>query len=118
MKPAGEPVVAAAVLTVLALDGALCALAAALLLPLYLGAVPLPLSALVAGVVNAALVGAAGRWTDSRGLAALPLWAWLAVVAALSLGGPGGDIVFGGYWIFALLILGVLPPVWVLRRMP
>ena len=118
MKPAAEPVLAAAALAVLAVDGALCAVAAALLLPLYLGAVPLPLSALVSGAVNAVLVWAAGRWTDSRSLAALPLWAWLAAVAVLSLGGPGGDVVFGGYWFLVLLVLGALPPLWVLRRMP
>ena len=118
MNPAREPVPAAAVLSVLAVDGALSAIAAALLLPLYVGPVPVPVSALVSGAVNAALVWAAGKWTQSRNLAALPLWTWLAVVAVLSLGGPGGDVVFGGYWILALLILGALPPAWVLRRMP
>jgi hypothetical protein len=111
------------VLAVLAVDGVLSAIAGALLLPLYLGAVPVPVSALVSGLVNAALVWAAGYWTESRRLAALPLWAWLATVAAFTLGGPGGDIVFGGpgimgFSVLIFLLLGALPAAMVLRRMP
>ena len=110
-------------LAVLAVDGVLSAIAGALLLPLYLGAVPFPVSALVSGLVNAALVWAAGYWTESRRLAALPLWAWLATVAAFTLGGPGGDIVFGGpgimgFSVLIFLLLGALPAAMVLRRMP
>ena len=112
-----------AVLALLAVDGVLSAVAGALLLPLYLGPVPFPVSAVVSGLVNAALVWAAGYWTDSRRLAALPLWAWLATVAAFTLGGPGGDIVFGGpgimgFSVLIFLLLGALPAALVLRRMP
>lgn len=112
-----------AVLAVLALDGVLSALAGAFLLPLYLGPVPLPVSAALSGLLNAALVWAAAYWTDSKRRAALPLWTWLATVTVLTLGGPGGDIVFGGPGIMAyspliLLALGVLPPALVLRRLP
>lgn len=119
--PAGR--VGTVVLAVLAVDGVLSAIAGALLLPLYLGAVPFPISALVSGLVNAALVWAAGYWTESRRLAALPLWAWLATVAAFTLGGPGGDIVFGGpgimgFSVLIFLLLGALPAAMVLRRMP
>ena len=111
------------VLAVLAVDGVLSAVAGALLLPLYLGPVPFPVSAVVSGLVNAALVWAAGYWTESRRLAALPLWAWLATVAAFTLGGPGGDIVFGGpgimgFSVLIFLLLGALPAAMVLRRMP
>ena len=84
------------VLGLLAVDGVLSAVAGALLLPLYLGPVPFPISAVLSGLVNAALVWAAGYWTDNSRLAGLPLWTWLATVAVLTLGGPGGDIVFGG----------------------
>ena len=111
-----------AVLALLAVDGVLSAILGALLLPVYLGPVPFPISALLSGLINAALVWAASYWTDSTRLAALPLWAWLAAVSWFTLGGPGGDIVFGGSGIMAfsvlvLLVLGALPPALVLRRM-
>ena len=64
------------------------------------------------GLVNAALVWAAAHWTDNPRVAGLPLWTWLATVAVLTLGGPGGDIVFGGPGImgYAVLLLMVLGP--------
>ena len=42
-------------------------------------------------------------------------------MAAFTLGGPGGDVIFGGQGVMAfsvliLLILGCLPPVLMLRR--
>lgn len=109
-------------LGLLAVDGVLCAVAGSLFLPLYIGRVPFPITAMLCGAVNAALVWAAGHWTDDSRLAGLPLWTWLATVAVLSLGGPGGDIVFGGPGIMAyaavpLMIVGALPAAWMLRRM-
>lgn len=109
-------------LGLLALDGVLSALAGALLLPLYLGPVPLPISAVLSGLVNAALVWAAGYWSDNSRLAGLPLWTWLGTVVVLTLGGPGGDIVFGGrgvmaYGVLLLMILGAAPAILLLRRM-
>lgn len=108
------------VLTLLGIDGVLCAIAAALFLPLRVGSVPFPVSALIAGVVNAALVWAALHWTSSPRMAALPLWTWLLTVALMTLGGPGDDIVFGGtglmgYAVLLLIVLGCLPPAAVLR---
>ena len=75
----------------------------------------------MSGLVNAALVWAALQWTSSPRLAALPLWCWLLTVAALTLGGPGDDIVFGGagimeYASLLLIVLGTLPPAGVLWR--
>jgi hypothetical protein len=109
------------VLTLLAVDGVLSALAASLFLPVYIGAVPFPISALVSGLVNVALVWAALQWTSSPRLAALPLWTWLLTVAGLSFGGPGDDIVLGGAGVMAyaaliLVVLGASPPAWVLWR--
>ncbi|KUI14193.1 hypothetical protein AU193_08695 [Mycobacterium sp. GA-1285] len=88
-------------------------------LPLRLGSTPFPISALIAGLVNAALVWAALHWTSSPRLAALPLWSWLLTVALMTLGGPGDDIIFGGtgvmeYAALLLLVLGTLPPAAVL----
>ena len=109
-----------AVLALLAVDGVLCALAATLLLPSYLGPVWFPVSALMAGLVNAALVWASAQYSTSGRQAALPLFTWLATVAVLMLGGPGGDVMLGGAGVagigpLVLLALGTLPAVWVLR---
>jgi hypothetical protein len=66
-------------------------------------------------------VWAAGRWTRSARVAALPLWTWLLTVAVLSMGGPGDDIILGGsglmaYGALLLIVLGVTPPVLVMFR--
>ena len=110
------------VLALLAVDGVLSALAGALFLPIFLGRVPFPVSALVSGLLTAALVWAASYWTGSKRLAALPLWTWLATAAVLTLGGPGGDVVFGGpgvmgYSALIFLALGAFPPAWMLSRL-
>lgn len=109
------------VLTLLAVDGILSALAAAFLLPAYIGSVPFPISALVGGLFNAALVWAAMRWTTSARVAALPLWTWLLTVALMTMGGPGDDVILGGRGVLAygallLIALGIAPPAWVLWR--
>jgi hypothetical protein len=112
------------VISILTFNGVLSALAGALFLPLYLGAIPFPISALISGLTNLALVWAAQQWTPSTRLATLPLWAWLVTVVGLTLGGPGNDIVFGGTGVMqlgplVLLVIGALPPVmWLYRRMP
>lgn len=108
-------------LGLLALDGILVAIMGAVFLPLRLGGVPFPITALVAGLANAALVWAGLKWTDSGRLAALPLWTWLATLVVLTLGGPGGDIVFGGrdvlaYSVLIFTALGVAPAAWLLWR--
>ncbi|GAY15963.1 hypothetical protein [Mycobacterium sp. shizuoka-1] len=118
---ATDPAIRSVVLTLLAVDGVLSAVAGALLLPFYLGPVPFPISALVSGLLNLALVWAAAHWTDSARLTALPLLTWLATVAVLTLGGPGGDVVFGGpgvmgYSVLVFLALGSAPPAWFLWR--
>ena len=110
------------VLALLAVDGVLSAVLGTLLISMYLGTIPFPVSAVLSGLVNAALVWAAGHWTDSKRLAALPLWSWLLTVALLTVGGPGGDIVFGGrgilaYSVLILLLLGAMPAALVLRRL-
>jgi len=109
------------VLTLLAIDGVLLAVAGAFFLPIRIGSVPFPISALISGLVNAALVWAAMQWTSSPRLGALPLWCWLLTVAGLTFGGPGDDIVFGGvgpmeYAPLLLIVLGALPPALVLWR--
>jgi hypothetical protein len=109
------------VLTLLAINGVLSAVAAAFFLPLRIGSEPFPISALLSGLLNAALVWAALQWTSSPRVAALPLWCWLLTVAGLTFGGPGDDIVFGGVGIMEyapllLIVLGALPPAALLWR--
>jgi hypothetical protein len=109
------------VLTLLAIDGALSAVGAALLLPSYIGSIPFPVSALISGLLNAALVWVAGRWTPSARVAALPLWTWLLTVLLMCVPGPGGDVIFGGRGVMAyspllLLAIGAVPPFMVLYR--
>ena|GEM_PF-299825 len=121
LNPTTHPALRVVVLALLAVDGVLSAIAGALLLPFYIGSIPLPISALISGLVNAALVWAAGRWTRSPRLAALPLWTWLLAVAIISVGGPGGDVILDGQGVLAyaalfLVVLGGAPPLWVLWR--
>jgi pimeloyl-ACP methyl ester carboxylesterase len=109
------------VLGLLAVDGVLSAMAAAFFLPLRIGSTPFPISALISGLLNAALVWTALQWTSAPRVAALPLWCWLLTVAGLTFGGPGDDIVFGGVGIteyapLLLIVLGALPPALVLWR--
>jgi hypothetical protein len=118
---ATDPAIRFVVLALLAVDGILSAIAGALLLPSYIGSIPFPVSALLSGLLNAALVWAAGLWTRSARVAALPLWTWLVTVAVISMGGPGNDVIFGGrglmaYGALLFIVLGVAPPVWVLWR--
>lgn len=114
--------VSTAVLGLLALDGILSAIVGALLLPVRIGPVAVPVSALLSGVLNAVLVWAAAQHTSSIRTAGLPLWTWLATVVVLTFGGPGGDVVFGGsgvlgYSAFIMLALGAAPAAVLLRRM-
>ncbi|MGF2951618.1 hypothetical protein ACOJVP_04580 [Mycobacterium sp. THU-M116] len=118
---AADSAVRMVVLMLLAVDGVLSALAGALLLPSYVGVVPFPVSGLISGLVNAALVWAAGLWARSPRVAAVPLWTWLITVAFISMGGPADDVILGGeglmrYGALLLMVLGVSPPAWVLWR--
>jgi hypothetical protein len=121
---ATTPVFRIAVLTLLSIDGVISAVGGALWLPSYIGSIPFPVSALISGLLNAALVWAAGRWTSSARVAALPLWTWLLTVLLMCVPGPGGDVIFGGRGMMAyspllLLAMGAVPPFVVLfRRRP
>lgn len=119
--PTDTPAFNFVVLALLAVDGALCAVATALLLPAHIGTVPFPLSALIGGLVNAGLVWVALRCTPSLRLAVLPLWAWLLTIALMALGGPGDDLIFAdrgvmAYGVLLMIALGSVPPGWVLWR--
>lgn len=109
------------ILGLLAVDGVLSAVAAALLMPFYLGTVPFPVSAVVSGLTNAALVWAAGYWTESPRVAALPLWTWLLAVVAMTFGGVAGNRIFDGrgllhFSVLLLIVVGLAPSAWMLRQ--
>ncbi|HEX9175971.1 hypothetical protein [Mycobacterium sp.] len=109
-----DSVVGVIVLVLLAVDGVISAVLGGLFVQVRIGPVPFPVSALISGLVNALLVWAGLHWTSSLGVAATALWTFLLTLAAMTLSGPGGDVVFGGpgfdQWsAAALLILGTLP---------
>ena len=117
LSPDDSRALRAVVLTSLALDGVISAVLGAFFLPLRLGPIPFPISALISGLLTAALVWVALQWASSPRLAALPLWTWLATVAALTFPGPGDDAVFSAEWLVLLLtVLGALPPALLLYR--
>lgn len=110
-------------LAFLAVDGVLSALMAVFFLPLRIGSVPFPISALLSGILNAALVWAAFQWTSVPRLAALPLWTWLATVVMFTIVLPGDDIVFGGSGVMEfgsvlLVAVGALPAAWIVVHPP
>lgn len=94
-----------AVVAVVVLDTVVLAVVAVLLLPLYVGSVPVPLGALVAAVANVVAVLALGRVTSRTSVVALPLGAWVLTVLGTASPGPGGDTLLVGDWR-ALLLLG------------
>jgi hypothetical protein len=107
----------AVVLVILAVDGVFSAVMAAFFLSLHLGPVPFPISALISGALNAALVWVALQWTPSTRVAALPLWTWLGTIVVFTFPGPGDDAIFSAEWALLLLIVvGGLPPALLLYR--
>jgi hypothetical protein len=106
-------------IALLAFDGVLSAVAGALFLPLYLGSVAFPISSLLSGLLNAALVWATLQWTAVTRLAGAPLWTFLATVVVMTFGGPGDDVVFDGnspVRFVLFLVLGATPPAFLLWR--
>ncbi|SDQ69228.1 hypothetical protein SAMN04489765_1444 [Tsukamurella pulmonis] len=87
------------------LGGAVCAVGAAMYLYLYVGVVPLPLSAVLFGALLAWISVAARRLGGEPVHGALPVIAFLLVTAVFLLGGPGGDIVLYADWRLPVLLL-------------
>jgi hypothetical protein len=74
-----------------------------------LGAIPMPLTVIVAVVTTPLLVSTAGRLVHPRA-AFVPLVVWVLTVLVLGLSGPGGDLVLVQDWrAFLLLAGGALP---------
>ncbi|MCP2332298.1 hypothetical protein [Actinoalloteichus caeruleus] len=102
-------------LAMLVLDAVVLALLALFFLPFRIGVVPVPFTAVLAGVTNVLLVLGAGRISGRMRVAGAPLFAWVLVVIVFGVSGPGGDVVLMGDWRGLLLLaLGALPPAMVL----
>jgi hypothetical protein len=104
-------------LVVLVIDTVLLATLELLFLPLRmdgtllpnLGAIPMPLTVIVAVVTTPLVVSAAGRLVHPR-VAVVPLIVWVLTVVVVGLAGPGGDTVLIPDWrAFLLLAGGALP---------
>lgn len=106
-----------AAVVVVSLAAALLGVVEVAFLPLYLGAVPLPLGALLAALTNALAVLALAPLFRRTAVVGTPLAAWLLVVLGLGAGGPGGDTMLVGDWRALLLLgLGVVPAALLLGR--
>ncbi len=102
--------VSRATVAVLMFDGFLCGILAVLFLPAYLGPVPFPVSALLAGAANVTLLFSARRVAEKPLAIASPLIGWFVAVLLCMMGGPGGDILVLADWRTALLLVGGLGP--------
>ena len=90
------------------LAGGLVGLVGAFLVPLRVGGVPVPASAAVALVGNAA-VGLGAAWAAGRAGSAAAAVGWLVVVGTASVPGPGGDLVVPATGTaYAFLVIGAL----------
>ncbi|MEU1983390.1 hypothetical protein [Nocardia sp. NPDC019395] len=79
------------IIAVLMLDAVIALILEVLYLPLYIGAVAFPITALLAGPVNLALVWAAETVSTRLSVLFLPVGAWLAAFLTAASRGPGGD---------------------------
>lgn len=91
-------------LALLVVDTVLFALIELFFLPLRIGVVPLPVTALLGAVSTPWLVSTTAKLVRP-GLSWVPLAVWVAVVLGAGLLGPGGDVLLLPDWR-ALLLLG------------
>lgn len=97
-------------LVVLLVDAVLLAVLELFLLPLWIGGVPFPVTALLAAVTVPLLVRRAAKLGTGLLVAASPAVVWLLAILVFGLGGPGGDQVLLPDWRTLVLVgLGLLP---------
>jgi hypothetical protein len=95
-------------IALLVVDGLLVGAIGLALTPMYAGAVPTPVGALLSIAVVPWLVLRAGELDARPVVAGAPLLAWLLTVGVLGVGGPGGDVLLPATWQSALLLFGGL----------
>lgn len=104
-------------LLALLVDAMLLAIIELLYLPLRIGAVPLPVTVLLALVTTPWLVRSAAAFGQGGLATAAPLIVWVATVLVFGVGGPGGDVLFPADWrSLVLLSCGLFPAAVVLGR--
>ncbi|CCQ15401.1 putative uncharacterized protein [Rhodococcus sp. AW25M09] len=100
-----------ATVAVLVFDGFLSGILSVFFLPTYLGSVQFPISAVLGGIANVALIMAARKVAERPIWVASPLAGWFVAVAACMFGGPGGDVLLLADWrTMVLIIAGAGPP--------
>jgi hypothetical protein len=95
-------------LVLLVVDGLLLGAIGLVLTPMYAGALPAPIGAVLSIVVLPWLVLRAGELDPRPGVAGAPLLAWLLAVGVLGVTGPGGDVILPATWQSLLLVFGGL----------
>ena len=109
--------IARVTLVVLVFDALALAAVELLYLPLRVGAVPLPITILLAASTTPWLVRAAAELGGPRVVAAVPLVVWVLALGVLGLGGPGGDMLLLLDWRPVLLLgAGLIPAAVMLGR--
>jgi hypothetical protein len=97
-------------LVLITLCGALSGMLEALLVPLYLGSTPFPLTIVLAVATNIALPRMARALRPTTAAAIAPLAAWLIVVVGFGvLARPEGDVILPGgplQWVTYAMLLG------------
>jgi hypothetical protein len=112
MSPGGGSmsIVARFTLVVLVLDAVELAAVELLYLPLRVGAVPIPVTIVLAVMSTPWLVRSAAELGGPRLVAAVPLVIWVIALGVFGVAGPGGDVLLPVDWRSALLLGGGLFP--------
>ncbi len=103
-------VLARMTLVVLGFDALALAAVELLYLPLRVGAVPFPVTILLAVVSTPWLVRSAAELGGPRMVAAVPLVVWVLALGVLGVGGPGGNVLLPVDWRSVLLLGGGMFP--------
>jgi hypothetical protein len=107
----------AALLALLIVNGALLGAFGLMFTPMYVSGVPVPMGIVLSVLLLPWLVARAGEVDTRPAVAGSPLIAWVVVVVALGLFGPGGDIMLPPTVLSLLLVVGGIGAgLWALRR--
>jgi hypothetical protein len=109
------------IIALLTLDGLLLGAFGLVFTPMFVGAVPVPMGAVLSILILPWLVLRAGEIDPRPSLASAPLLAWFLAVVVLGLTGPGGDVIMptqpATFWTSLLLFFGGLGAgLWAMRR--